>query len=500
MTMATTQRPPEKKDLTWRERMEIVPGQHRPHRRRNGAIFIAFCVIFLWILYTKPSLPLLSGGGTTLRADFINGINVRPGYTPVRVHGVEVGVVTGVKRRESGRGVEVKMKLEKGSDVKLHQDARMALRWRTLLGRNIYVDIDPGSPSAPELKGGFVPINRTIDQVELDQVLEPLDATGRKSLQTMIREFDAGFSSPKDFQNAVDAVEPAMRPLSRGVRALRGQQPGTDLPRLIARTSRMMGALARDEVALRGVIDNGNIALGATAAHSADLAATVNTAPAAMRETRTTLARLETTLDILDPLAEKLLPGAAKLDGSARKAQIALRAATPLLRDLRPALRDLRPAVTDLGNAARSGAPAFDPLSTVMDRVKNTYIPFLNAKNDENKRPNYQNVGPAVASVATATSWGDYNGPVANFEAAVGPNAFVDSPCKINFAAADVAQLVQCELVTRAVSAALTGRKPQDVQIRNSAVPLSKLLPYLKGHAVLKSHPRLKPLRVRGTK
>jgi phospholipid/cholesterol/gamma-HCH transport system substrate-binding protein len=498
MTVPTTQR--QRAPVSWRQRLEIVPGRHRPKRIRTGIIFVSVTMIFLWIIYTKPSLPFLSGGGHALSAEFAYAANVHPGYTPVRLHGVNVGEVTDVTRAPSGRGVLIKMNIADGKGVQLHTDASLSLRWRTLLGRNMYIDIDPGSTSAPALRGGFVPRTRTSSQVELDTALEPLNAQGRDALQTMIRQFDASFSDAKAIQSTLSAVAPAMRPLGGAMEALRGTEAPTDLPRVIAGTSRAAAGLARDEAALGGLIDSGRVALGVTAARSADLAATLNTAPAAMHQARTTMTRLVSTLDVLDPLANKLTPGVAKLDGAAQRAQTALNAATPMLADLRPTLQDLRPAVAKLDTAARAGAPAFGPLSSTMDRVKTTFIPWLNAKNDENKRPNYQNVGPAVASVSSATSWGDYNGPVANFEAAVGPNAFVDSPCKISLANVRSLQLIQCELVSRALTAALTGQKPQNVKVRNSAVPQNVLQPFLSGLKTLVPDPHLKPLRLGRTK
>src|SRR5436190_1180011 len=203
-----------RENLTWRQRMEIVPGRHRPKRVRNGAIFVA--------------------------------------------------------------------------GVKLHQDASLSLRWRTLLGRNMYVDLDPGSPSAPALPGNFIPRSRTSDQVELDTALEPLDAGGRRAFQTMINEFDRGFADPEAFAGTLDAAAPALRNAARGLEPLTGTQPN-DLRDLVGSTSRALGALARDEQALSGVLDHGQVALGATAARRADLADTVNTVPGALRDTRTTM-------------------------------------------------------------------------------------------------------------------------------------------------------------------------------------------------------------------
>jgi virulence factor Mce-like protein len=472
-----------------RARLDLVPGKHRPKRVRNGALFVLGSLIFLWIIYTKPSLPFLSDGGTKLTAELAYGANVRPGYTPVRVHGVEVGQVTGIERAPSGRGVRITMSMNDGTGVKLHADAGLAVRWRTLLGRNMYVDLSEGSPSAPPLRGGFIPRSRTSDQVELDTALEPFDARGRAATKTAITEFDRGFANPTAVGGTVDAVAPAMRPLGRAMGAMRGTQPGTDLPRLVAGTSRAMGALTRDEAALGGLIDHADVALGVTAARRADLSATLATAPATLRDTRSTMTRLVGTLDQLDPLASKLQPGAAKLAPAAVRTQRALADAIPLLHDLRPTVRDLRPAVGNLRRAAVAGTPAFGPLTATLTRTRDTFVPWLKSKNRENKRPNYQNIGPALASVSTATSWGDKNGPVANFEAAAGENAVISSPCKtkVSDPSYSTQDKVSCELLSRAVVALLLGRNPKQVKFGDGAVQDSALAPYLSGNAMPKA-------------
>jgi hypothetical protein len=145
---------------------------------------------------------------------------------------------------------------------------------------------------------------------------------------------------------------------------------------------------------------------------------------------------------------------------------------------------------------AVSGTPTFTPVNETMDRVRDVFLPWLHATDPANKRPNYQNIGPAVASVSSATSWGDKNGPVANFEATTGENAILNSPCQTHLTNPAAAQLIQCELLARGLSAALTGRKPQDVRVHDSAVPVAKLLPFLTGKAALVKNPRLKPVRI----
>lgn len=469
-----------------RDRFDFAPGQYRPNKARTGAIFCAFIAIFLYTIYTRPSVPFLGGDGTEVKAEFAFGANVRPGYTPVRVQGVEVGQVTDIERSPKGRGAIVTMKITEEDDVKLKQDVRMALRWRTLLGRNLYVDIDPGSPSAPKWAGGIVPRSRTQDQVELDTALEPLDAKGRGALQTMITEFDKGFADPPAVRAAMPGVGSSMRSAAAGLPGLRGETPG-DLPKLVANASRALGELSRDEVALGGLVTSGAGALGVTAARRADLASTVTTAPAAMRETRNTLVRLEQTLDEVDPLADELRPGLDKLAPAASSTQRALDVLRPLLRDLRPTLTSLRPALGDLRTASKAGIPAFGPLNNTMALAESKVVPFLKATDPSTKRPNYQNIGPVVSSAGSAVSWGDRYGAVANFEAAMGEDAY-DSPCKLEMFNPNVptADKVKCELFSLALVSALTGKKPQDLDLKNTSVPAAQLRKYIAGKTLMK--------------
>jgi hypothetical protein len=136
-----------------------------------------------------------------------------------------------------------------------------------------------------------------------------------------------------------------------------------------------------------------------------------------------------------------------------------------------------------------AGTPVFGPLTATLTRTRDTFVPWLKSKNRENKRPNYQNIGPALASVSTATSWGDKNGPVANFEAAVGENAVISSPCKtkVSDPSYSTGDKVSCELLSRAVVALLLGRNPKQVKFGDGAVQDSALAPYLSGNAMPKA-------------
>jgi hypothetical protein len=87
---------------TRRKLFDPQPGLTKPKLLRNGAIFTVFIAVFLYVIYTKPPLPLISSSGTTIKADFAYAADVVPGRTPVRVLGVDVGWSPASPARRTG--------------------------------------------------------------------------------------------------------------------------------------------------------------------------------------------------------------------------------------------------------------------------------------------------------------------------------------------------------------------------------------------------------------
>jgi len=428
---------------------DIVPGRHKPKRARNGAIFIVITAIFLYVIYTKPPLPF-GGSGTTVTADFSYAADVVPGRTPVRVDGVDVGTVSGVSLLGSGHGVRVTMTLNDNPGFTVKQDATASLRWRTLLGLNYYVDLKPGSRSAAPLGSSAIPESRTSSQVELDQVLEPLNASGRQAFRTMIDQFGTGFGDATAVRNTLQATAPAMQTLAQGLPGLRGTNPGVDLPRAITETNKWIGILARDDSRVGGLVDSGQTALAVTAANRLDLGAVFDQAPGALTQTQATMTRLRTTLAILDPIARQLEPGATQVASAAEQARVALSSATPLLAELKPTLAAIRPSVSSLSTAAGAGVPVVQSLGHTLSRMQTTFIPFLNSVDPDTKLKNYEAIGPALGSVSSVLGYGDKYGSLAGFEAGVGENVIGGvSPCSTFINNPDVTQKIDCAAITQ---------------------------------------------------
>ena len=125
-----------------------------------------------------------------MRAEFaqVSNLAVR---SPVRIAGVEVGKVTKVEPRDGG-GARVTMEL-KPSALPLHEDARLKVRSRIFLEGNFFVDLQPGTPGAPELdEDDVIPPRQTSAPVLLGDVLATLQRDTRRDLQTLLRELSTG--------------------------------------------------------------------------------------------------------------------------------------------------------------------------------------------------------------------------------------------------------------------------------------------------------------------
>ncbi|HYF25032.1 MAG TPA: MlaD family protein [Baekduia sp.] len=425
-------------------RLEPTPGRQRPKHQRNGAITLGVLTLIVAVAMTVGyyrDIPFI-GGGEKVRAEFGHITNLRVG-NPVRVRGVKVGKVTGIERAPDGRAAIVSMELDDKHDVELKRDARAAIRWRTLLGRNMYLELDPGSAGAAPLDDRVIQRSHTESQIEFDQLFEPLDTTGRAGVQTMLREFDGAFDDPGLPGRNLDRLAPTMRRTAPALQALRGRRTG-DMQRLVANTNRTMRSLASSEERLGRLIDGGAIALGVTAARRADLGSFVRQSPPTLRDTRTTMARLRTTLDLLDPIAERLRPGLRELDDASRRTRPALRAATPLLRDARPLATSLRTALRALAPAGREGERVIDGLDPTLTRLTTTLIPWLQDRNDLGIR-NYQAIGPTISDIDSAAGQYTSLGHLMRFQGFAGGERSIGLPCATYFVEPKSPKRIQCE-------------------------------------------------------
>ncbi len=422
-------------------RFEPTPGQHRARPIRNGLLLIGLIVLVLYSGFTRH-IPFTSKPGDTVTAHFDRATNLIKGNL-VRVNGVDVGEVTDIKRDPSGKGALVKMRVRQ-EGFKLHSDATAGLYWRTLLARNMYIALTPGSADMPPLGDKTIPMNHTESQVEFDELLDSYDEDGRRGVRTFFKQGDKIVDGPQ-LGEAIDRLDPGLTPVTPAMQAFRGTRPGNDLPDLARSASKTLGALSKDEAALGGLIDSADLVVGVTAARRADLAAMLQRAPQTMRETRQTLGRLRRTLDVLDPVAADLRPGVRTVSPAIRRTTTALTALRALTPKALPALRDLQPALTNLASASRQGSPLFVALKPTLTRLQDEILPFLAKTDPGTKLKNYEAIGPFFGALASSSSEFDANGHVQRFMPGQGIDSVGALPCSLNIGDPNAQQLVKCK-------------------------------------------------------
>ena len=390
----------------------------------------------------------------SVQAVFANAGNVRPA-SPVRIAGVNVGKVTSVEHLAPEEAVQtaqvggdapegevpqtatvVTMELEE-SALPLHTDATMKLRPRLFLEGNLFVDLQPGSPNAPEADDGHVfPAGQTAVAVQLDQVLTTLQADVRTDLQILLDQFGNALDKhggSEGLRELFRSSPGAFRYTSQVNEALLGQQPH-DLSDLIVNLDSTVEALGRNEGALQDLVTNLRIVLGSFAAESDALEQGIAELPGVLREGEPALASLNDALPAVRAFAREALPGV-------RSTPATLDAATPFLRqvrglvsrdELRGLVADLRPAIPDLARMTRRTIPLLEEVRPLGSCVNEVLVPWSQTvvPDEDNQTINgdgsvarlYEETDYAVEGLSGFSRSGDANGPYARVLGMSGPN------------------------------------------------------------------------------
>lgn len=319
----------------------------------------------------------------------------------VRIAGIAVGEVTSVRRGPAGTA-EITMAI-KESGRPLHRDATLAIRPRLFLEGNFFVDLRPGSPSAPELReGDTIPLSQTATAVRIDSVLRMLQTDARAKIRDGLREYAAGLAGggAEALNRSLPAWAPALRGTATTMAALRGER-SDDLSTFLRESSRIAGGFAHDERALGRLVTGFARTMRALATRRVALAATVgefndlaNRVPASLQDIDRALPAVQRLAVAVRPALraapatlDESRPFLSEVDGLVRPAAL-----NGLERDLGPALRQARALVPPLrrllgpvGRVSRCVSTHIVPVieSTVDDGPLSTGAPvwqeFLNA-------------------------------------------------------------------------------------------------------------------------
>ncbi len=396
------------------------------HRKRLsnaqiGLIAIVLTFIGFYLAFTK-TIPF-AGHGYQLKAVFQDAQNIRA-KSPVRISGVDVGEVSDVQHvtDANGKGEDaavVTMDL-KDTALPVRQDATLQLRPRLFLEGNLFVDLHPGSPSAPELhSGSVVPENQTSNSVQFDQVLTSLQAPVRQDLQIFLKEFGGAldkYGGAKGFQESFRTSPAAYEYTAQVNQALLGTQPG-DLAGFVSNLDVVARELDQNSAHLQGLITNLNTVSGDFAAHQASLRDAIVQLPQVLAVGRPALLKLNQDFPALRAFSREALPGV-------KSANQALDYANPWIGQLRqlvsqPELRglvdDLRPTVPDLAALSNDSLPFLEQSRALASCFNNVVIPWSdtripNTDSDPAAGKVYQETAYGLTGVAGESRSGDANG------------------------------------------------------------------------------------------
>ncbi len=297
------------------------------------------------------------GGGYSVTARFLNAGQLVKG-NPVQVGGVPVGSVSGIRIADDGRA-EIELEID-DEHAPLRVGTRAEIRQFSQSGlANRYIDLSLPPHSENEIPdGGLIDTDRTVTQVDLDELYNTLDEETRRSLQGFFKGSADQIRGRADQANlGFHYLNPALSTSSRLFDELTKDTPL--LERFLVDSSRLVTALAERRDDLAGLVGNLNETTRALGGQKAALAESIGRLPGFMRRANTTFVNLRSTLDHVDPLVDASKPVAKRLRPFLSQARAFAADAEPTVRDLRLTIRRGGRA-NDLIDLLRSFPPLAD--------------------------------------------------------------------------------------------------------------------------------------------
>jgi phospholipid/cholesterol/gamma-HCH transport system substrate-binding protein len=338
-------------------------------RKRAGdfaaliALFVVAVVVGGFILaHQRVRFPFIEQKPFTLQAAFSTAQAVTPGQgQTVRMAGVRIGDINKVKL-VNGVAI-VTMDLDHQYHDLVHTDATALLRPKTGL-KDMFIELDPGTNSAPLAKQGWtLPVQNTLPDINPDEVFSALDADTRDYLKLLVNGAGKGLDKRgSDLQEVFTRFEPTYRDIARVTSAVSTRR--ANLRRLINSLQRLNTELASRSDDLAQLVSASAAVFRAFASENGNISRAIRDFPPALRQTTSTLGKVQSFAEILGPTADKLRPAVRALNRANHSIQPFAKEAEPILRkQIRPFVRAARPVVRDLKTPGKQLADATPDLT-----------------------------------------------------------------------------------------------------------------------------------------
>ena len=328
-----------------------------------GLILLAAFVAVYILAQQSFRFPLVESAPKHVSIELSDAQAVEPGQgQTVRVAGVEVGRISGVKLRHGVAVVDVE--IEHQYDNLIREDATALLRPKTAL-KDMFIEVSPGS-GAVVPDGGTIPVANTLPDTDPDEILAALDSDTRPYLQLLVSGLGEGLRGRgMDLRETFRRLEPVHRDLARVMRATAARRKA--LKRLIHRYGLLVDELGRRPNDLRRLVSASRSVFDTLANQEQNISTSVERLPGSLRASERALAEVRDFAPLLQSTLESLREPIRQLPATNAALTPFLRATTPVLRDqLRPFVRAARPFTEDLSVAAQGLAKAAPDLTTAL--------------------------------------------------------------------------------------------------------------------------------------
>ena len=294
------------------------------------------------------SIPFTSPG-YQVNATFTNAVNIAIN-SPIRIAGINVGKVTSLEPNGDNTTVTFTVD-ENGRPIR--EDASVQIRPRLFLEGNWFIDLDPGTPEAPEMDDdGRIPVSNTGTSVQFGDVLRnTLQLPQRANLQKLFDGLGTGLNAKPTASEDL-TFEPSVQGLSggealnllyrRGETAARGTaivaaaylgENPNELSSLLRGLGRLTGTVNERADDVQGFVRNFATFTGALAAESENLSTTIRELPPTLTTARVSLDNLNRALPALRGFALAITPGINEVPRTIRQVR-------PLTDQLKPLLTE----------------------------------------------------------------------------------------------------------------------------------------------------------------
>jgi phospholipid/cholesterol/gamma-HCH transport system substrate-binding protein len=352
----------------------IIRKNLRPFLAIAGLVVIAIVVGGYILNEQRMRFPFAEEEPFRLNVELDNARAVMPGQgQSAQVAGVRIGDIAEV-RLEGGRAV-VGLDIEPRYADLIHRDARAQLRPRTGL-KDMYVQIFPGKDGRPVKEGFTIPVQSTLTDVDLDEILSVLDARTRDYVTLLANGAGEGLRRRgTNLARVLRRYGPTVRDLGRVNHAVAEERVA--LRRLVTSLAQVNSTLARKPRDLTQLVSTASTTLRAFASEDDNLRDAVGELAPTLQQATRALRAVGPFAEQLGPTTRALLPAVRELEDVNDAVTPFARDATPIVRrEIRPFVRRAQPLARDLAPAARGLSTAFPELRR-NTKVLNNFVNML---------------------------------------------------------------------------------------------------------------------------